>query len=316
MRIEDLPDELFLDIFCFSRPKDLFQGWYNLNSHVNAILGSVPISIEIKNNDDFDESLAYLYHFRSQMIYLKDERLLPHIQIDVSRLINVQYLYLNKCSNEQYKHIHPGNQPRLTRFSSSSVSWSFYEQILFGQERFPHLISIGCPRGASILLLNVAHPINTKLRHLHLHSASTDIVCKFIEHLPFIISLTIDYLYGHSSSSTISVMKSYVRRLTIIHILSSQIHFEQLLLCLACSSLIQLRVVFDTCDFEQLAHVLTRLSYLKNLHLRVKTFPSNLDLELIRLMNPWFLLLQYEDVVDGDKHKRVLAINTSSKKVE
>ena len=51
-RIEDLPDALFFNLFFFTRPKDLLQGWFNLNSRLNVILRSIPISIEITNNED------------------------------------------------------------------------------------------------------------------------------------------------------------------------------------------------------------------------------------------------------------------------
>ena len=99
MRIEDLPDELFLYIFSFIRPKDLLQGWYNLNYHINSILRSVSISIEIKNNDDFNDSLPFLQHFSSQITYLKDDRFFPNTQINVRPLINIRSLYLIQCSS-------------------------------------------------------------------------------------------------------------------------------------------------------------------------------------------------------------------------
>jgi len=314
--IEDLSDELFLEIFSFIQPKDLIQGWYNLNYHINAILRSVSISMEIKNNDDFDESLPFLQHFCSQITYLKDDRFLPYARIDVRPLINIRSLYLIQCSAEQYNHIHPGNQPHLTRFFSLSAPWSFYQRILFGQERFPHLMSIGYPRGASILLLNVTQPMNTRIRHLHLHSISNEMVCKFIECLPYITSLTIDYLYATSSPSTTSLKNSYIRRLIIVHTLSSQVYFEQLLSSIAFINLIQLRVTFDTCDFEQLAHVLTKFPCIKQFDLRVDTYPSDLDLTSIRLMSRWFLSLDYGYVSDKDISKRVLVVNTTRKQLD
>jgi hypothetical protein len=119
-RIEDLSNELFFGIFSFIHPKDLLQGWYNLNSHINAILRSIPISIEIKNNEDFDNNRPYIEHFCSQITYLrdgiKDGRLMPKTAIDVRSLTNIQYLYLMHCSKDQLEHIQPTNQPYLTQF--------------------------------------------------------------------------------------------------------------------------------------------------------------------------------------------------------
>jgi hypothetical protein len=315
-RLEDLSDELFLYIFSFIRPKDLLEGWCNLNYRINAVLRSVPISIEVKNDDDYNDSLPSLQYFSSQIIYLKDERFLPDTQIDIRPLKNIRSLYLIQYSNDQYKYIHPDNQPRLTRFFSSSVPWSFYERILFGQTRFPHLISIGCPRGASILLLNVPRSVNRTICHLHLHSASNEILYKFVEYLPNIISLTIDYFYPNSSSSTTLMTNSNIRYLTIVHSLSSQSHFDQLLLSLGYSKLIHLRVAFDTCDFEQLANILTKLSSIRRFDLRVDTFPAEVDLTSIRLMSPWFLTLDYKYIIEKSKSKRVLSINIVNKQLD
>jgi hypothetical protein len=313
-RIENLSDELFLDLFSFIQPKDLLQVWYNLNSRINAILRSVYITIEIKNDNDFNDSLSILKHFRSQIIYLKDDRLFsPDTGIDVRDLINIRFLYLSHCSNEQSQYIHSDNLPHLTRFSSSSLPWSFYERILFGSARFPHLMSIGCPRGASILLLNETHSINTTIRHLHLHSASCETLHKFIAYIPNVTVLIIDYLYGSQSPSPVFFIKSSIHRLVITHILSSQFYFDELILCLGLSNLTHIRVIFDTCDFQQLARILAKLPRLKHFNLRVKTYSPSLELGLIRLISPWFLSLDYEQFADQHQNQRAPLIINSRK---
>ncbi|CAF1138938.1 unnamed protein product [Adineta steineri] len=313
MRIENLPDELFLYIFSFIEPKDLLKGWYNLNYHINMILRSVDIRINIKNNDDFNNSLPYFKHFCSQITHLKDERFFPNTQIDLRSLIKIRFLYLTHCSKEQYQHINPNNQPYLTHFFFSSLPWSFYERILFEQARFPYLISIGCPRGTSIYLLSVTNPINRTIRHLHLHSASNEIIYKFIQYLPSIISLTIDYLYTNSSSSPLLFTDSRVRRLNIVNSLSSQFHLEQLLLSVGFSDLTDLCITFDTCDFHQLAYTLTRFSCLKHFNLRVNTYHSGLNLIATRLMSPWFLSLNYEHIINRYSQKQAILINNIRK---
>jgi hypothetical protein len=311
--MEDLPDELFLCIFSFIEAKDLLEGWYNLNNHINSILRSVSISIQIKNNDDYNDSLRFLQHFSSQITYVKDDRFFPTPPINVRPLINIRSLYLIQCSSEQSNVINPDNHPHLTRFFCLSVPWSFYERILFGQTRFSCLKSIGYPRGGSILLLNISFPINRTIRHLHLHSSSNEILSKFLQYLPFIVSLTIDYFYPNNSSTSISSFtNSFVRRLTIVHPLSSQFDLEELLLSFEYSKLTHLRVSFNTCDFEHLARLMRKLSCLKQFHLRVNTCPSDLNLILIRLMNPWFTSLNYQHIIEEQKPKRVLSIKTTN----
>ncbi|CAF0890008.1 unnamed protein product [Adineta steineri] len=309
MRIENLPDELFLYIFSFIEPKDLLEGWYNLNYHINMILSSVDIRISIKNNDNFNDSLLYFKHFCSQITHLKDERFFPNTQIDLHSLSNIRFLYLTHCSKEQYQYINPDNQPYLTHFFSSSLSWSFYERILFEQARFSYLISIGCPRGASIYLLNATHRINRTIRHLHLHSASNEIIYKFMQYLPSIISLTIDYIYTNSSSSPLLFTDSRVRRLNVVNALSSQFHLEQLLLSVGFPDLTYLRITFDTRNFQQLAYTLTKFSCLKHFNLTVNTYPSDFNLITTRLMSPWFLSLNYEHIINRYNQNQSVLIN-------
>jgi hypothetical protein len=311
-RIEDLSDELFFDIFSFIHPKDLLQGWYNLNSHINAILRSIPISIEIKNNEDFDNNRLYIEHFCSQIICLKDGRLMPKTAIDVRSLINIQYLYLMHCSKDQLEHIHPNNQPHLTQFFSLSSSWSLYERILFGKEHFSNLLSIGCPKGAGIQLLNITNPINRTLRHLHLYSASNETIYKFLQYIPNMISLNINYLYANNSSLSItSSTKSRVNRLTIKHILSSQSDFDELILSGQFPNLTQLRVVLNACNFDQLAHVLRKLLYLQHLDLKIKAYSKGFGLDRIRRLSSWFQTLDYGYFVDEQRYIPVLLIKKS-----
>ena len=309
--IEDLPDELFLFIFSFIEAEDLVEGWYNLNNHINSILRSVSISIQIKDNDDYNNSLRFLEHFSSQITYIKDDRFFPNPPIDVRPLINIRSLYLIQCSNDQYNYINPESHPHLTRFFSLSIPWSFYERILFGQRRFSYLRSIGYPRGGSILLLNNSYYINRTIRHLHLHSSSNEILSKFLQYFPFIISLTIDYFFPNNSSTSISSFtNSFVRRLIIVYPLSSQLDFEELLLSFEYSNLTHVHVSFNTCDFEHLARLITKLSCMKQFHLRVNTFPEDLNLISTRLMNRWFTSLNCEHIIEQQKRKRVLIIKT------
>jgi len=309
MQIEHLPNELFLALFSFIRPKDLLQGWYHLNSHINAILRSASISIEINNNDDFDNNLPYLQHFCSQIIYLRDNRLMPRSRLDLRSFTNIRYLYLAYCSKDQWEHLHPRNQPNLTRFFSLSPSSSVYERILFGEERFSNLISVGYPRGATIQLLHLPKSINRTLRHLHLYSASNDIISRLVEHFPHIISLSIEYFYS-SNASSLSTTTSNVSCLTIKHMLSSQMDFDELLSSEQFAHLTKLRVAFNTCNFDQLAQTLTKLPCLRLLHLKIRTYPINVDVDTIRLQSPWFLTLYYGFLLNDKKIDRILIVKT------
>ncbi|UJR20149.1 hypothetical protein I4U23_023281 [Adineta vaga] len=309
--VEDLPDELFLYIFTFLQPKDLFNGWYNLNYRINTIVCSTHIHITIKDNDDFNGFLPYFKHFSSQITHLKDERFFPNPKIDLCSLPNIQFLYLTQCSNEQLQNIHPNNQSYLTHCFLLSATWQFYERILFGQPRFPHLMSIGCPRSGSIYLLNVTHATNKIIRRLHLQSASPEILYKFIEYLPCITSLIINYFYENNSSSPTLFTNSKIHRLTIVHPLSSQLCFDQLLSSVGFPELIYLRITFGMCDFQELACILTKFSRLKHFILQVNTFTPDFNLNATRLISSWFTSLNYKRFVNKSKDEQAVLISNT-----
>ena len=236
---------------------------------------------------------------------------MPQTRIDVRSLTNIQCLYLMHCSKDQLEEIHPSNQRHLTRFYSLSSSWSVYERILFGEERFSNLISVGYPKGAAIQLLNLTNPINRTLRYLHLYSASNQTICHFLQYLPNLISLHINYLYASDSSSMTSSTKSRIDRLIIKHILSSQPDLNELLLSEQFSNLAQLSVVLDACHFDQLGLVLSKLLYLKRIDVEIKNYSKNLDLDRIRRLSPWFQTLDYSYLRDEQKNLPNLLIKRS-----
>ena len=59
-QIEIFPDELFLELFSYIHPKDLFYSWNGLNRRINAILRSVSISLDfIENTDEIYQIIKY-----------------------------------------------------------------------------------------------------------------------------------------------------------------------------------------------------------------------------------------------------------------
>jgi len=205
---------------------------------------------------------------------------------------------LTQCSKGQYQQIAPDNQPHLAHCFLLSAPCQFYERILFGKVHLPHLISIGCPRGAFIYLLNTIHTTNRTIRQLHLQSTLPEILCKFI-------SIKIIHLLQHYFAN------SHIRRLNIVHPQSSQLCLEQLLLSVGFPDLTYLRITFDTCNFPQLACILTTFLCLKHFILQVNTFPSDFTLIATRLVSSWFRSLNYGRFIDKSNHEQATLINNS-----
>jgi hypothetical protein len=67
--IEDLPSELWLDIFAYLNIRDRFNGFFNLNTRLNAFLLNYHYHISLKNND---ENSQYLFeHILPQLPHSK-----------------------------------------------------------------------------------------------------------------------------------------------------------------------------------------------------------------------------------------------------
>lgn len=316
MPIEELPSELLIHIFSYIHPKDLLRGWTNLNTRINSILHLTLISIEINTNDDFTTNLPSLEYFSSQIVYLKDQRPSPDDEINIGSFRNLRSLYLMNCSNKQSEDINPRNHPDLTRCYCPFVPWSFFERILFDYPRFLHLKSIGCPRGGSIFLLNSKPSPNPTIRHLHVKSASSETMIEFVQYLPRLVSLTIDLLYKDSSTSVRTSNHCSIRYLTIGYAYLSSTVLDQFLSSIEYTKLTELRLTFEMCHFEQLADILRRIPSLKRFQLRVRTIPCDFDLITVRLLIPWFLSLDYENILDEGEEKRILSLKTTNKQFD
>ncbi|CAF3296151.1 unnamed protein product [Rotaria sp. Silwood2] len=60
-RLEIFPDELFLDLFSYISPTDLYHVWHSLNRRFSAIIRSVRVSFDL--NENTDENTRALNYF-------------------------------------------------------------------------------------------------------------------------------------------------------------------------------------------------------------------------------------------------------------
>jgi hypothetical protein len=66
--LEIFPDELFLELFSYISPRDLYYSWNGLNRRINGILRSVRISFDLIDN--IDENYRILKYFSRQIVYI------------------------------------------------------------------------------------------------------------------------------------------------------------------------------------------------------------------------------------------------------
>jgi hypothetical protein len=305
--IELFPDELWLEVFAYNSPIDLYNAWRNLNSHINAILRSVCISIHIENKSDGNiHHKNALTYFPLQTVHIKDKRLdtrttVQFWPIDLLPLVNIRSLQLALCSQEQLEQLI--NLHQLTRLilPCDNSSQDFLERFVLGrkgEELFPHLRSVGriwCekPKGSS------SGDINTTIRHVHLYVLTCSSNIDFIQNLPELTSITVDYLGNEIAFPWSCLIWAKIRRQDDRKMnFSSQPTDQNKWLLLTMAPRVQsLQIEFNgNCDFARLAQLLERCSILERVLIKVKYYPNDLDLVPIRQLSRFFAGLTYGEI--------------------
>jgi hypothetical protein len=230
--------------------------------------------------------------------------------VDLLSLANIRSLSLAHCSQEQFKQL--VNQRQLTRLSlpCDDSSWDFLERFVLGnegEERFPQLHSIGriwC--GYTNFKGSSSKIFNTMIRHIHLVVPTCRSSVNFIQDLPELSLITVDYLgseVGFSSSCFISAKIRRQGEGGLKNISpkkdppSQSMDEKNMPLVTIAPRVYRLRINFlGQCDFVGLARILQRCSILERVQIRIKYYPKELDLVSIRQLSPFFLGLTFGDV--------------------
>jgi hypothetical protein len=326
--IELLPNELWLRVFAYTPLRDLYYAWQNLNSHIDAILRSAYIGIYIENKND--ENISYknmMMHFSSQIVHIKDERLNTALSsqispIDLLSFVNFRSLYLARCSQDQFEQLL--NLHQLTRLSlpCDYVGQSFFERFVIGknkEERFPQLRSIGRIMCFDVDKQQSSFTVNRKIQHVHLVILSSNSTANFLQYLPELSLITVDYLGNHRVFSSSCFIMAKIRRQNnddFSKIFSqkdvSLKHDDQnkSQLRAIAKHISQLEIDFHGhCNFTELAYMLQQCPILEKVRIRIKYYPNNLDLASIRHLNPFFATLTFGDV-HKDTNKPVIITKT------
>jgi hypothetical protein len=124
------PDEIFLQIFRYLPILDLFRGFYNLNSHLNHIIGEVRIHIPSLLNEE--EQRYILPNIRPQQIrslYVSEEK---YEFSNLKECVNIRTLEfgcISRYNSETYVHrqlavVQPTIFPHLRKLTIYQQSWT------------------------------------------------------------------------------------------------------------------------------------------------------------------------------------------------
>ena len=106
---EQLPIELFLEIFSFLHLPDILSAFSGLNSFIDSIVRSVKSAIHIKRSNDVD-TINLLHSHPNQISRL----LVVNAEtVDFTSLNNLHSLTLKYGTTAQFNSIRPQNLPML-----------------------------------------------------------------------------------------------------------------------------------------------------------------------------------------------------------
>jgi hypothetical protein len=298
-RLEIFPDELFLDLFSYISPIELYYIWNNLNHRLSAIIRSVRISFDfIENTIDNNRVLNY---FSQQIIYIR--LCISNELLDLKQFQNIRSLIIDtKLTKDQLNSIQPTILPYLQRLTFSEW-WKDKEplnEIIFNREnshkrkcswlKVCHLPSI--PNyflmntsklsyiqtmifdRVTLFDINLILSLQTTLRRLKV----TIVACISDEKISKISNYNQNYQHQHLIHFDITI-NTYNKLDDLYPLLS---HLSSLrYLYIACDSL-------SMNDFKQLAFELnTRVPWLENFNCSFKqTFIQ--DMDKLHSMSPLF----------------------------
>ncbi|UJR16951.1 hypothetical protein I4U23_003849 [Adineta vaga] len=183
LTLEIFPDELFLELFSFIQPIDLYRGFINLNSRINHILNDTYICIHIINDDNSHDSQACLNYFAHQIIYLSIDCHPSCLSYEISLLSfpNLRSLHLPLPTDQQCDEITPINLPFLTKLT---IHNNAFKSVLFDKNSFPYLIACCIPQ----IYSSISNKMQSCLTLQSLHIGSCSIVQLF-QILPYVPNL-------------------------------------------------------------------------------------------------------------------------------
>jgi hypothetical protein len=288
-RLEIFPDELFLDLFSYIPPTDLYHVWHGLNRRISAILRSVRISFDLTDNTA--ENIYALDYFSRQIVYIHLH--ISYNSFDFKQFPNLYSLIIDtKLTNEQLNSIQPNILPRLKRLTFSDW-WKHEEplnEIIFNQNsswlKLYHLPSM--PNYFLSNPLNLSH-INTMIFD-RVTSYDIDLILSLQTTLRRLKVTVVRWIpddkiaktqnYQHKHLIDLDITMNTCNKLDNLYPLLSRL-LSLKYLCIACDGL-------TISDFQQLAFELhARVPRLEHFYCSFRQTFIN-DIKKLHCMNPLF----------------------------
>lgn len=200
--IEHFPNELLLDLFEYIDIRDLFGGFWNLNTRFNHLLrSSHKLTLNLERND---QNLIDLFSNQITQLILNTWE-----NVDLTQFTNVQSLIMHQITCDQLQQLRSEVMPKLVHLSTSLVEVAPMSQLA------QRLFSNGFPtiRSLDLSLVEIPH-----LRTWHQSLALRTVIVQSNNPtlVPYILTAApnLQYLKVQFLSSTIPI---FYHSPTVIH---------------------------------------------------------------------------------------------------
>ncbi|CAF0810024.1 unnamed protein product [Adineta steineri] len=201
--LEDLPSELWLDIFTYLNTRDQYNGFYNLNTKINQFLLSYHYHISLKHNDENSEYLCeHVLPDLTHSKYISSLRLENINQMNIFQ--NLTLLHFPRLYSLTLSRLHITNTildllryyaPHLQYLNISLFVSNKWNILLESILSLPVLQICYLNLGIAQCPIKSSNILESPIKHLTLvgshHSCCMKKLTSLLNHLPFLNSLCI-----------------------------------------------------------------------------------------------------------------------------
>jgi len=308
LRIEHLPNEIFLKIFSYLTHFNLCRAWAGLNFRIDSVLRSARSRLDLVSNYELKDYAEFLQKWAEIIVSVEDHRVswapwseidIPNKLIDIRPFINLQRFF-QISDGASISHITVQNFPNLKCLHFGDYPSYDYDRILF-DDPFPFLTSV-----SGVFLdetLSNGTSVNPIIRRVvvgfEYDANSFPILIGFIKRLPNLTTLRF-MTRSFKKASLPSRIITKIRNMSIW--LEAEITLDEIEVLLQISPVKRLYLEigsegtygYPACNLVQLAQIINNCETLKHVELRVWDHYKKFDVEKTRQLSPWFTTLDLE----------------------
>lgn len=192
-RLEDLPNELFLEIFSYVKFTDLAGGLWNLNQRVNCLIRALKyISLVITKGSQLTGDLPFLSDQIARLVIVLWDQVLC-----LNRFDHVRSLIFNLADDSHLRQVRAEHFPRLEYLSIPTA---------FSQEALDHIAGdifsnrYAMLRHAELAMIDMPDSFvwstSTSLHSLHLSLTNMNLIARLLHFCPRLTHLQVRLLEG------------------------------------------------------------------------------------------------------------------------